>query len=78
LVGRCSVHFPCCTPSSRRGGVEINAEHGGDRISTNNIIEITGALMALRWFADRATVEPVRIRCDSQYVVKGCNGWRHS
>ena len=60
-----------------RDGVEIHAEHGGERVSTNNIMEMTGALMALRWFADRAVVEPVRILCDSQYVVKGCNDWRH-
>lgn len=60
-----------------RDGVEIYTEHGGDPVATNNIMEMTGALMALRWFADRAVVEPVRILCDSQYVVKGCNHWRH-
>jgi ribonuclease HI len=60
-----------------RDGSEIHAEHGGERVSTNNIMEMTGALMALRWFADRAVIEPVRILCDSQYVVKGCNDWRH-
>jgi ribonuclease HI len=60
-----------------RDGVEIHSEHGGDHQATNNIMEMTGALMALRWFADRAVVEPVRLLCDSQYVVKGCNEWRH-
>jgi ribonuclease HI len=60
-----------------RDGVEIHSEHGGDLHATNNTMELTGALMALRWFADRAVVEPVRLLCDSQYVVKGCNDWRH-
>ncbi len=60
-----------------RDGVEIHAEHGGAADVTNNIMEITGTLMALRWFAERGVVEPVRLLCDSQYVVKGCNDWRH-
>ncbi len=60
-----------------RDGVEIHAETGGESESTNNIMELTGALMALRWFAARGVVEPVRLLCDSQYVVKGCNEWRH-
>ncbi|CAI2936054.1 ribonuclease H family protein [Aminobacter niigataensis] len=60
-----------------RDGAEIHAEHGGEQRTTNNIMEMTGALMALRWFADRQVVEPVRLLCDSQYVVKGCNEWRH-
>lgn len=60
-----------------RDGVEIHSEFGGDVRSTNNIMEMTGALMALRWFAARGIVEPVRLLCDSQYVVRGCNEWRH-
>lgn len=60
-----------------RDGVEIHSEHGGDLQATNNTMELTGALMALRWFADQGAVEPVRLLCDSQYVVKGCNEWRH-
>ncbi|GAA2885502.1 ribonuclease HI [Aminobacter niigataensis] len=59
-----------------RDGAEIHSEHGGERRTTNNVMEMTGALMALRWFADRQVVEPVRLLCDSQYVVKGCNEWR--
>lgn len=69
-----------------RDGVEIHSECGGDPVSTNNIMEMTGALMALRWIAiartsvsnllnKRATA--ARLLCDSQYVVKGCNEWRH-
>lgn len=60
-----------------RDGIEIHSEHGGDLQATNNTMELTAALMALRWFADRAVIEPVRLLCDSQYVVRGCNEWRH-
>lgn len=62
-----------------RDGVEIHSEFGGDVRSTNNIMEMTGALMALRWFADFSPKleESVRLLCDSQYVVRGCNEWRH-
>jgi ribonuclease HI len=60
-----------------RDGAEIHSEFGGDVRSTNNIMEMTGALMALRWFAARGIIEPVRLLCDSQYVVNGCNVWRH-
>ncbi|WP_245261074.1 ribonuclease H [Chelativorans sp. J32] len=60
-----------------RDGVEIHTECGGDPVATNNTMELTGALMALRWFAARGVIEPVRLLCDSQYVVRGCNEWRH-
>jgi ribonuclease HI len=56
-------------------GKEIYAESGGSAATTNNIMELTGALMALRWMQDRS--EPGRLLCDSQYVVNGCNDWRH-
>lgn len=59
-----------------RDGVEIHSDCGGADPTTNNIMEMTGALMALRWFADRQVIEPVRLLCDSQYVVRGCNEWR--
>jgi len=71
-----------------RDGVEIHADCGGANPTTNNIMEMTGALMALRWLADRtygevygAGAEPgaePRLFCDSQYVVNGCNDWRHN
>lgn len=61
-----------------RDGVEIHSDCGGSADTTNNIMEMTGALMALRWFSERGVVEPVRILCDSQYVVNGCNDWRLS
>ncbi|MGI3128214.1 ribonuclease H family protein [Nitratireductor sp. PBL-C9] len=60
-----------------RDGREIHADCGGDPDTTNNIMEMTGVLMALQWFRDRGAVEPVRLLCDSRYVVNGCNTWRH-
>ncbi|PRD40685.1 ribonuclease HI [Phyllobacterium phragmitis] len=59
-----------------RDGEEIHHECGGDLNATNNTMEMTAALMALRWFAGRGIVEPVKILSDSQYTVKGCNEWR--
>lgn len=58
-------------------GKEIHADCGGAENVTNNIMEMTAALKALQWFAGRGVVEPVRLLCDSQYTVKGCNEWRH-
>lgn len=60
-----------------RDGVEIHAGYGGEREATNNTMELSAALNALRWFAGLGVDEPVRLLCDSQYVVKGCNEWRH-
>ncbi|MBZ3693233.1 ribonuclease HI [Phyllobacterium sp. R2-JL] len=61
-----------------RDGVEVDAGYGGAHAVTNNIMEMTAALMALRWFESEGVTEPVRLLCDSQYVVKGCNEWRHN
>ena len=61
-----------------RDGVEIHAEHGGANPTTNQRMELTAALMALRWFAERGIFEPVRMLSDSMYTVEGCNSWRHS
>lgn len=66
-----------------RDGVEVHAEHGGERRTTNNVMEMTGALRALEWIAANhvnfsdENRGGIRLLCDSQYVVKGCNEWRH-
>lgn len=57
-----------------RDGAEIHTECGGQADTTNNVMELTGMLNAIRWAATQ--VEPVRILCDSQYTVKGCTEWR--
>lgn len=58
-----------------RDGVEIHSDCGGELEATNQTMELTAALMALRWFAERGVIEPVRLLSDSQYTVKGCNEW---
>jgi ribonuclease HI len=62
-----------------RDGLEIHAESGGSDPTTNNIMELTGALRALEWIAAHLVEkqDAVRLFCDSMYVVNGCNDWRH-
>ncbi|RWC76085.1 MAG: ribonuclease HI [Mesorhizobium sp.] len=60
-----------------RDGLEIYSECGGDLDATNNTMEMTAALQALRWITLNAMGEPVRLLTDSMYVVNGCNDWRH-
>lgn len=60
------------------GGKEVANRNGGDADTTNNIMEMTAVLAALEYalltgFSPATTA----IHCDSQYVVKGCNEWRH-
>lgn len=73
-----------CEPNPGKGGwgfvvydagVEIHTATGGDASSTNNIMEMTGVKMALEWLMTRGA--PATVISDSQYVVKGCNEWRH-
>ena len=62
-----------------RDGMEIHADCGGANPTTNNIMELTGALRALEWIAEHLgeKQDGVRLFCDSMYVVNGCNDWRH-
>lgn len=51
---------------------------GGDIASTNNIMEMTAVLAAIEFSrANGYEASAVRIHSDSQYVVNGCNVWRH-
>lgn len=74
-----------CEPNPGKGGwgfvvyeagVEIYTACGGDPIATNNIMEMTAVKMALIWLGKR-DISGATILSDSQYVVKGCNEWRH-
>jgi ribonuclease HI len=47
--------------------------YGGERNTTNNIQELKGAIMALE--ALKTTNIPVRLHCDSAYVVNGITSW---
>jgi ribonuclease HI len=75
----------CCEPNPGPGGWafavyrdgdEVYSECGGDEDATNNTMEMTAALKALRWIC-RNVREPARLLTDSMYVVNGCNDWRH-
>lgn len=59
-------------------GVETLTRTGGDVSTTNNVMEMTAVLAALELAAINTKPENVTIYSDSQYVVKGCNEWRHS
>ncbi|WP_376742485.1 ribonuclease H [Ensifer canadensis] len=61
-----------------RDGLEVNNRNGGDLETTNNIMEMSGVLAALE-YAKSAAFNPhaVTVYSDSQYVVRGCNEWRH-
>ncbi|KQT81963.1 ribonuclease H [Methylobacterium sp. Leaf465] len=69
-----------CDPNPGPGGwgVVIEAENGrielcgGDRATTNNRMELTAAINALRHFPEGAQIE---MRCDSQYVIKSVTEW---
>lgn len=58
-----------------RDSVEVHSDCGGMLDTTNNVMELTGMLMSIRWAVAQGA--PVHILCDSQYVVNGCNDWRH-
>ncbi|WP_223216494.1 ribonuclease H family protein [Rhizobium mesosinicum] len=87
LVG---LHVFCdgaCEPNPGPGGwafvayddgAEIFSAHGNASQTTNNVMEMTGALQAILWISANAADRQARLHCDSQYVVKGCNEWRHS
>jgi ribonuclease HI len=62
-----------------RDGKEIHADCGGANPTTNNVMELTGALRALEWIAEHLgeRQDGVHLFCDSMYVVNGCNEWRH-
>jgi ribonuclease HI len=47
--------------------------YGGERNTTNNQMELTGAIRALQ--ALKTTNIPVKIHCDSAYVINGITKW---
>lgn len=81
-VASATVHCDgCCEPNPGRGGWGLLIDShtvprielcGGDRYTTNNRMEIIGAITALRILpAHCVTV----IITDSQYLVKGATAW---
>lgn len=51
----------------------VKEMYEGERNTTNNKMELTGAIKALE--ALKTTHIPVRMHCDSAYVVNGINQW---
>ena len=58
-------------------GAEIHSDFGGDTETTNNRMELEGALRALTWMAVSCAGREASLFSDSQYTVRGCNEWRH-
>lgn len=50
--------------------------HGGEVNTTNNIMELTAAIEALK--AVKTTDVPIEMYIDSAYVVNGMNEWIHN
>lgn len=71
-----------CSPNPGKGGwgaiLEVNGERrelaGASPTSTNNIMEMTGAIEALRQTPEGAEVH---VTTDSQYVKNGITQWIH-
>lgn len=62
-----------------RGGEKIHEAYGGATGVTNNAMELMGVLRALNWLRIPANRLGIAfIKCDSRYVVNGCNVWRHN
>lgn len=54
-------------------GEHIKEIYKGERNTTNNIQELKGAIATLE--AIKSTNIPIKIHCDSAYVVNGMNQW---
>jgi ribonuclease HI len=49
--------------------------NGGESEATNNTMEMTAVLEAMRFARNNYPGQQVEIICDSEYVVKGCVEW---
>jgi len=56
-------------------GAEITRGAGGEAVSTNNRMELTAAIQALKAAAALPAGSKIQIVSDSQYVVKGISEW---
>ena len=57
-------------------GLETDVGQGSERHTTNNRMEITAVLEALRWLEANRPPLAVEILSDSQYVVNAVTKWR--
>ena len=77
-----------CEPNPGAGGwafvvyngeLEVNNRNGGQLDTTNNVMEMAAVLAALEYaHLHNLLINHVTIYSDSQYVVNGCNNWRHN
>jgi ribonuclease HI len=58
-------------------GREVHSASGAAPSTTNNRMELAAVLASLEWISENAAGRPVALYSDSQYVVNGCNDWRH-
>lgn len=54
---------------------KVKELHGGQRNTTNNVMELTAAIKSLE--SIKITNIPVEVYMDSAYVVNGMNDWIH-
>lgn len=57
-------------------GYALHSESGFSAVSTNNRMEMQGAIAALVWMQANGHSE-AQLHTDSQYASKGANEWRH-
>lgn len=58
-------------------GKLVETKSGGEAATTNNRMELTAVIMALRYALERGETE-VEVLTDSQYVKNGITVWIHS
>ncbi len=58
-------------------GKLVESRSGGEAATTNNRMELTAVIMALRYALERGETE-VEVLTDSQYVKNGITVWIHS
>ncbi len=56
---------------------QIHEMGGGDPSTTNNRMEMQGAIAALEFFKKSGQMEPVTLHTDSEYLIKGITQWIH-
>lgn len=57
--------------------VKFRSICGGSAATTNNQMELEAAIQALRLIGSNIHDDPIIVRSDSQYLIKGMNEWRH-
>jgi ribonuclease HI len=55
----------------------IHEMGGGDPSTTNNRMEMQGAIAALEFFKKSGQIEPIILHTDSEYLIKGITQWIH-